>query len=365
MRQALAAIGTLVRRGPTPEGEDGFTLFHHSFRAHVLASARTTMVVATAREALAELRARRAAHPAARVSVSPRRRPSGGGGPGRGRAGAAHRVCLRHGPAPGAAARRGRRAAGGLADPRRDRAAAGPGRATLGGLRPRARAPAAPRHARVAGLQDSPATGRRACRRQPGHPAGGGVAGQAGHGDWLWLRNPRRVAHAAPDPCLRVLEGHTGSVIGAAVLADGRILSWSGMPRCGCGRMMAHPWPPSRGTQIRSWGPWNWGRPDPVLVTGRHAPAVGHGRRAAGHPRGTHRCGGGRDLVLSDCGILSWSNDGTLRLWAGDGTPLATLAGHTGVVQGAIVLSDCRILSWSWDSVSGQAAARCASPLGR
>jgi WD40 repeat protein len=45
--------------------------------------------------------------------------------------------------------------------------------------------------------------------------------------DWLWLRNPRRVGHATPNACLRVLEGHTGSVFGATEYTDGRILSWS------------------------------------------------------------------------------------------------------------------------------------------
>ncbi|MCU0466559.1 MAG: hypothetical protein MUF38_18585 [Anaerolineae bacterium] len=52
--------------------------------------------------------------------------------------------------------------------------------------------------------------------------------------------------------------------------------------------------------------------------------------------------------VLSDGRILSHSWDTTLRLWSSDGAPLAVLNGHTSRLEAA-VLSDGRILSWSWD----------------
>ena len=68
-----------------------------------------------------------------------------------------------------------------------------------------------------------------------------------------------------------------------------------------------------------------------------------------------------RALVLPDGRLLSWSGDGTLRLWDGtSGAPLAVLEGHTDVVFGALVLPDGRLLSWSadrtlrlWDGTSG------------
>lgn len=50
---------------------------------------------------------------------------------------------------------------------------------------------------------------------------------EAGKCDWVWLKNPQRVARAAPDPCLRILEGHGRSVNSAQLVPDGRILSWS------------------------------------------------------------------------------------------------------------------------------------------
>ena len=65
--------------------------------------------------------------------------------------------------------------------------------------------------------------------------------------------------------------------------------------------------------------------------------------------------------VLPDGGILSWSNDGTLRIWdAQSGACSTTLEGHTNSVSGATVLPDGRILSWAgdatlriWDAESG------------
>jgi hypothetical protein len=65
--------------------------------------------------------------------------------------------------------------------------------------------------------------------------------------------------------------------------------------------------------------------------------------------------------VLADGRILSWSNDGTLRLWDGrSGAPLATMEGHEREVTGASRLPDGRILSWDvlgflhlWDGQTG------------
>jgi WD40 repeat protein len=69
-------------------------------------------------------------------------------------------------------------------------------------------------------------------------------------------------------------------------------------------------------------------------------------------------------LLLPDGGALSWSGDGTLRLWnlaAGNGR---ALSGHEDVVNGALLLTDGRALSWSrdntlrlWDLAAGAGRA--------
>jgi WD40 repeat protein len=68
-------------------------------------------------------------------------------------------------------------------------------------------------------------------------------------------------------------------------------------------------------------------------------------------------------LELDEGRILSWSSDGTLRIWQREsGRALAVLAGHTSSVYGTRLLDDGRILSWSadgtvrlWDRESGAA----------
>jgi len=72
--------------------------------------------------------------------------------------------------------------------------------------------------------------------------------------------------------------------------------------------------------------------------------------------------------VLLDGRLLSWSGDGTLQLWNGTtGASLATLEGHTDWVTGASVLPDGRFLSWSvdgtlrlWDGSTGALLATLA-----
>ena len=133
-----------------------------------------------------------------------------------------------------------------------------------------------------------------------------------GHCHWVWLRNPQRVARAVPDPCLRVLEGHTRRVDGALELSDGRILSWSG------------------DKTLRFWD----GQSGAPLAT-----LEGHTSSIFGA------------IQLPDGRILSWSADKTLRLWDGQsGAPLTTLEGHTSSIMGVLLLPDGCILSWSlWD----------------
>ena len=59
-------------------------------------------------------------------------------------------------------------------------------------------------------------------------------------------------------------------------------------------------------------------------------------------------------LLRPDGSILSWSQDKTLRLWSAEGEPLGVLEGHTSSVGGALLRSDGSILSWTsnWDDSS-------------
>ena len=55
-------------------------------------------------------------------------------------------------------------------------------------------------------------------------------------------------------------------------------------------------------------------------------------------------------LALANGRLLSWSSDGSLRLWSGhSGAYVAILEGHTQSVLGALALADGRLLSWSSD----------------
>lgn len=348
---ALSAIGAMVRLLPTPEGEDGFALFHHSFREHVLTSPRTRMVVETARQALAE---------AART-------------PGRSSDFPAAGYLYRQGVLHLVEAARASQAVHMLSD-------FAYLMARLQTLRPGGAEGVARDWQQVleTGVTFGPESrlweaffrerGHLLCRGSAGWPSyrillqlavehadDSPVTRQAeawlaaGLCDWLWLRNPRRVPHAAPDPCLRVLEGHTEFVWGAATLADGRVLSWSG------------------DHSLRLWTPDG----SPLATLAGHTATVSGGRAlddgrilswsrdntlrlwtAEGNPLATlagHTAAVVGTAAAADGLILSWSEDHTLRLWAADGGLFATLAGHTDVVSDATVLASGRILSWSWD----------------
>jgi len=138
-----------------------------------------------------------------------------------------------------------------------------------------------------------------------------------GRCDWLWLRRVPRLSHTQSEPCLKVLEGHNGSITGALALVNGRLLSWSS------------------DKTLRLWDAQS-GACMAVLE--------GHTRSVEGA------------LALTDGRLLSWTDHGipsdcTLRLWDGrDGVCLAVLEGHTDCITGAMALADRRLLSWSWDN---------------
>lgn len=138
-------------------------------------------------------------------------------------------------------------------------------------------------------------------------------------------------------PHVRELKGHTGKVLGAIVLRDGRFLSWS-----------------EDGT-LRLWS--SDGEP---LV-------------AMDHPDGSWTGA----LELDDGRLLSWGGNGdhgNMQLWSPDGQAIAVLEGHTRLVHGAEQLPDGNVLSYSadgtariWKTRSGAGArkARTARPVTR
>lgn len=182
--------------------------------------------------------------------------------------------------------------------------------------------------------------------------------------DWLWLRRVPRPEQTKPSPLLRVFAGHKGNVDGAAVLADGRLLSWSDDHTLRLwdrlsGEMLASLAGHTDGVngatvladgRILSWSAdktlrlWDDKTGEPLITLDGHSSFVNGA------------------TILGNGYILSWSGDKTLRLWDGTtGEPLATLEGHSRGGMSAIVLSDGRILSWSqdntprlWDSSTGE-----------
>lgn len=224
----LGAITFMLRRAPTPEGEDGYTLYHHSLAQHMAESEHCRKAVATAREFLADL--------ADAI-------PEGPLAPYLFRRGIPH--LLETGRAPAALGLLTRFSylmarLQTLKDPDGVQGIAGDWRTTL------AASPALDSRERLceAFWREREHILRRGDERWPAykillqlaveHADDSPVTREAeawlagGNCDWVWLRNPQRVALAAPDPCLRVLEGHTDGVNGVLSLPDGRLLSWSG-----------------------------------------------------------------------------------------------------------------------------------------
>jgi WD40 repeat protein len=151
-----------------------------------------------------------------------------------------------------------------------------------------------------------------------------------GRSDWTWLRRNRRPPHAQSNPCLVVLEGHSGDIAGALVLSEDRIVSW------------AHA--DSNKREDHTLRLWNSRSGKCLAVLEGHADVV---RNA---------------MILSNGSFLTWASDNALRIWdRGRGNCLSILARHTAPVDGARVLPDGRILSWAsdhtlriWDDSTGK-----------
>lgn len=170
--------------------------------------------------------------------------------------------------------------------------------------------------------------------------------------DWRWLRKVRRPAKIKPNLCIRVFEGHRDELQGCLVIDDERYLSWSkdhdliiwnantgeeierltGHEDTIDGVLMVNETIAasySRDNTIRLW--------DLKLNEPLHT-LEGHTKRIVGIS------------LLSDQRLVSWAEDKLIRLWdIESGQELDFLKGHTAKINGAHVLGDDRIISWAKD----------------
>jgi WD40 repeat protein len=373
VERALQLLGGMVRRAPDPDGDDGYTLFHHSLRTHIVDSRDVEHTVTTLRTSLA-VTALRPAGDDAEVYL--------------------YRWGVRH-----------------LLDADRVEDALGlvtdfdvlmarfqrleqSGRAVDGwyadwdSVRPRVGTlEGAMRH-----WWDFARTNRHSFRKEGWEPwrvlfqaamdhaddSAVTIAAEAyeasGKRTWAWLRWVNRPTAWGDSPLLALLLGHFTAVLGAESLADGRVLSWSGdgllalwdgQTGTTLAILAGHTFTVLRATvladgRILSWSAdhtlrlWDGKTGAPLAVLDGHTQAV----------RGA--------TMLADGRVLSWSDDHTLRLWDGQtGAPLAVLDGHTEAVRGATMLADGRVLSWSedhtlrlWDGKTGAPLAVLAGHAG-
>lgn len=108
--------------------------------------------------------------------------------------------------------------------------------------------------------------------------------------------------------------------LGAAVLPNGRILSWS------------------NDKTLRMWDGKS-GAPLELL---------------AGHSSGVKGA-----IVLSDGCILSWAHFDTLRLWDGERGAFLKAFGEPLPIDGMLVISDQKLLSWLWSKWNLESSLLC------
>lgn len=326
VRSALSAIESMVRRATTPEGEEGYSLYHDSMGEHMRRSEHTRQAIGGMRNSLARMA---------------RETSTGALAPYLFRQGIAHlidqsRTLRDKGDEDGGSKRLGEAAARltdfdylmrrlqtvtdpegviGIGEDWRDLLAAG---YELQGDQPLWEAFWREReHILRRGETDRWPAYKILLQLAVEHADDSPVTRQAeawleaDYCDWVWLCNQQRPEYAAPDPCLRVFEGHKGPVTGALVLKGERVLSWSA------------------DNTLRVW---DVDTGEAVAVLSGHTDDVD----------GALQLSGGR--------VLTWSKDGALRVWNFEtGEMVAELAGYKGNVSGVLPLTEDRLLSWSED----------------
>jgi WD40 repeat protein len=311
VEQGLSAIASMLKRALTPEGQDGYTLYHLSLRQHMASSEHSQVAVATAREVMGDLALDVAPDTAAPYLY---------------RCGITHLLEMH----------RAEKALGlltqfeylidrlrTLTDSEDVEELGEDWRATVRHAGP------LDREQRLweAFWREREHILRRGDHRWPAykillqlaveHADDSPVTRQAedwlakGKCDWIWLRNPQRIKHAIPSPCLRIFE--------AQLRQNEPYLSW---------------------VSREIMGKFNIKETELGDLSENFS-----------------------EIFLTDDRILSWGYlDNTLRIWSNkDQIELAVLSGHTNTVSSAKELIDGRILSWSrdntlrlWHGLSGE-----------
>ena len=185
--------------------------------------------------------------------------------------------------------------------------------------------------------------------------------------DWLWLRRARRVAHAVPDPCRRVFEGHTSWVEGALLMPSGEVLSWAldhtlrlwDAATGECRAVMeGHTWSVDGVLLMPSGEVLSWANDHTLRLWD---PATAECRAVMeGHTDSVRGA-----LLMPSGEVLSWADDNTLRLWdPANGECRAVMEGHTNDVKGALLMPSGEVLSWAavdtlrlWDPATAECRA--------
>ena len=327
VRQALSAIGSMLRRSETPEGTEGYTLYHHSLRQHMLASPHLKGTVATARKHLADL------------ALDPE-------------ALAPHAAAYLYRSGVSLLLDAGRRVEalriltsfaylmGRLRTVRDPTGIEG----LLADWRTVAKEPLdATQAIWESFFRERTHILRRGDEHWPSykillqlaveHADDSPITAQAdqwlqeGHCDWEWLRSLQRPQSVKQSSCRIVLEGHDQWVSGVLRLKDGRVLSWS------------------HDHTLRIWD-----------VESGVCRAI-----LRGHAEGVLGA-----VVLPDGEILSWALDKTLRLWSPESGECRTvLSGHPDLINGVLLLSDGNLLSWGdrWLRLWNLRSAECISSI--
>jgi len=358
VHRGLSAIGSMLRRAFASDGQEGYTLFHHSLRQHMDKSPETIGALSTARKNLCNLA----------LSSGEKKL-------------AAAPYLYRWGLTHLLEAGKIDKAVDTLKsfDYMMDRLMTLKGRGAVFGISEdwRTIEPHAPReketaiweefwrtseHLLLRGTSEWPAYKtllQLATEHGKGSPVS--IAAQEwldnGRCDWVWLRRAWRPSQIANSPCLKILEGHEAGVTGACALPDGRLVSWSydGTLRIWdlissvCEAVLEGNEESIEDTLYLSKGfLLSWSEGNTFSVWNIADQRLQSKLEIEGHTLGADGA-----TELPDGHVATWAtlND-NLQIWNPEnGELLILLEGHGGTVKGATVLPSGNLLSWSYDEI--------------
>ena len=164
---------------------------------------------------------------------------------------------------------------------------------------------------------------------------------------WLWLNKNWRSKEYCPNPCKLVMENSGDNTL---ILSNGDALSWGSnytlslfdLKTGVCKTVLEEHTDYVNGAmQLHSGEILSWSEDGALRLWSLDGTCT---KVLKGH---TGPVNGAIELRTGD--ILSWGEDQSLRLWTAEGIDKKVLEGHTGPVSGAIELRSGEILSWSED----------------